>query len=65
VFTLSLADLVDTYFTAGPGATTLPLYIYSSVKLGVSPKVHALSTLIIGLSAFFLALGYALTRRKV
>jgi drug/metabolite transporter (DMT)-like permease len=63
--TLSLDDFVVTFFTAGPGATTLPLYIYSSVKLGVSPKVHALSTLIVGLSAFFLALGYALSRRRV
>ena len=63
--TLSLDDFVVTFFTAGPGATTLPLYIYSSVKLGVSPKVHALSTLIIGLSAFFLALGYTLSRRRI
>ncbi len=62
--TLSLDDFVVTFFTAGPGATTLPLYIYSSVKLGVSPKVHALSTLIVGLSAFLLALGYALGRRR-
>jgi len=63
--TLSLDDFVVTFFTAGPGATTLPLYIYSSVKLGVSPKVHALSSLIVGLSAFFLALGYALSRRRL
>jgi spermidine/putrescine transport system permease protein len=63
--TLSLDDFVVTFFTAGPGATTLPLYIYSSVKLGVSPKVHALSTLLVGFSAFFLALGYALSRRRL
>ena len=63
--TLSLDDFVVTFFTAGPGATTLPLYIYSSVKLGVSPKVHALSSLIVGLSAFFLALGYAISRRRL
>lgn len=63
--TLSLDDFVVTFFTAGPGATTLPLYIYSSVKLGVSPKVHALSTLIVGASALFLALAYAVGRRRV
>ncbi len=62
---LSLDDFVVTFFTAGPGATTLPLYIYSSVKLGVSPKVHALSSLIIGASALVLALGYLLARRRV
>jgi len=43
-FTLSLDDFVITFFTAGPGSTTLPIYIYSSVKRGVTPEVHAVST---------------------
>ena len=46
-FTLSLDDFVITFFTAGPGATTLPVYIFSSVKRGVTPEIHALSTLMI------------------
>ncbi len=46
-FTLSLDDFVITFFTAGPGSTTLPIYIYSSVKRGVTPEVHAVSTLMI------------------
>lgn len=46
-FTLSLDDFVITFFTAGPGATTLPIYIFSSVKRGVTPEIHALSTLMI------------------
>ncbi|MGQ9510365.1 MAG: ABC transporter permease [Thermaceae bacterium] len=62
--TLSLDDFVVTFFTAGPGATTLPLYIYSSVKVGVSPKIHALSTLFILTSAFFLLLGYLFLKRR-
>lgn len=47
-FTLSLDDLVIASFTSGPGATTLPMQIYSSVRLGVSPEINALSTLLIG-----------------
>lgn len=45
-FTLSLDDFVISFFTAGPTSTTLPIYIYSSVRRGVTPEVHALSTLI-------------------
>ncbi|WP_281646440.1 ABC transporter permease subunit [Parendozoicomonas sp. Alg238-R29] len=46
-FTLSLDDLVISSFVAGPGSTTLPMVVFSSVRLGVSPKVNALATLII------------------
>ncbi|MBK5932759.1 putrescine transport system permease protein [Rhodovulum imhoffii] len=48
-FTLSLDDLVIASFTAGPSATTLPIKIFSSVRLGVSPEINALSTIIIGI----------------
>ncbi len=48
-FTLSLDDLVIASFTTGPSATTLPIKIFSSVRLGVSPEINALSTIIIGL----------------
>jgi len=46
-FTLSLDDLVIASFTSGPSATTLPIKIYSSVRLGVSPEINALSTIFI------------------
>lgn len=46
-FTLSLDDLVIASFVSGPGSTTLPMVVFSSVRLGVSPKVNALATLII------------------
>jgi len=46
-FTLSLDDLVIASFVSGPGATTLPMRIFSEVRLGVSPKINALSTLLI------------------
>lgn len=46
-FTLSLDDLVIASFTSGPGATTLPMKIYSQVRLGLNPEINALSTLLI------------------
>ncbi|MBY6004121.1 ABC transporter permease subunit [Salipiger bermudensis] len=48
-FTLSLDDLVIASFTTGPSATTLPIKIFSAVRLGVSPEINALSTLLIGI----------------
>ena len=48
-FTLSLDDLVIASFTTGPGATTLPMRIYSSVRLGVTPEINAICTVLIAL----------------
>ncbi len=48
-FTLSLDDLVIASFTSGPSATTLPIRIFSSVRLGVSPEINALSTIMIAI----------------
>jgi spermidine/putrescine transport system permease protein len=50
-FTLSLDDFVVSFFTAGPGSTTLPILIYSSVKRGITPDINALSTLMVCASA--------------
>ena len=50
-FTLSLDDLVIASFTSGPGATTLPMKIYSQVRLGVTPEINAACTLLIGIVA--------------
>jgi putrescine transport system permease protein len=47
-FTLSLDDLVIASFATGPGATTLPMRIYAAVRLGVTPEINAISTLMIG-----------------
>jgi putrescine transport system permease protein len=46
-FTISLDDVVITNFTTGPGATTLPLLVWSKVKLGVTPDINALATVIV------------------
>jgi putrescine transport system permease protein len=48
-FTLSLDDLVIASFATGPGATTLPMRIYSQVRLGVTPEINAISTVLIGI----------------
>jgi putrescine transport system permease protein len=48
-FTLSLDDLVIASFTTGPGATTLPIRIYSEVRLGVKPEINAVCTIMIAL----------------
>ena len=48
-FTLSLDDLVISQFVAGPSATTLPMKIFSSVRLGVNPQINALSTILISI----------------
>ena len=59
-FTISLDDLVVASFTTGPGANTLPIVVFSKVRLGLSPEVNALSAilmlalLIIGILYFYL-----------
>ncbi|MEK6557902.1 MAG: ABC transporter permease [Candidatus Margulisiibacteriota bacterium] len=51
--TLSLEDFVITFFVAGPGSTTLPLYIYSMIRFGVSPVINALSVVLIAGTILF------------
>ncbi|MEO0667844.1 MAG: ABC transporter permease subunit [Pseudomonadota bacterium] len=62
-FTLSLDDLVIASFTAGPSATTLPMKIWSSVRLGVSPEINALSTILIGLVTVGVVVASLATKR--
>lgn len=54
VFTISIDDYVITSFVAGPGATTLPLQIYSMVKVGVTPEVNAVSTLLLAVTVIMI-----------
>jgi len=62
-FTLSLDDLVIASFTAGPSATTLPIKIWSSIRLGVSPEINALSTLLIAIVAVGVITASLVTKR--
>ncbi|MGJ0454399.1 MAG: ABC transporter permease [Methylocystis sp.] len=63
-FTLSLDDLVIASFATGPGATTLPMRIYSQVRLGVSPQINAISTLLLALVAVALGLAALVSSRR-
>ena len=64
-FTISLDDVVITAFTTGPGSTTLPLLIWSKVKLGVTPDINALATLmVLTVGAGVLVAGIVLSRAE-
>ncbi len=63
-FTLSLDDLVIASFVAGPGSSTLPMYIFSKVKLGVSPDINALATMIIVFVSIGVLAAWFATRRR-
>ena len=63
-FTLSLDDLVIASFASGPGATTLPMRLYSQVRRGVDPKINAVSTLLIGLVATGVIAAYLIQLRR-
>lgn len=62
-FTLSLDDLVIASFVSGPGGSTLPMVIFSKVKLGVTPDINALATLIILFVSVGVTLAYLVARR--
>jgi spermidine/putrescine transport system permease protein len=61
-FTLSIDDFVITYFVAGPGATTLPLYVYGMIKVGSTPIINALSAIILILTFLIAWVSQKLTR---
>lgn len=63
-FTLSLDDLVIASFVSGPGSSTLPIYIFSKVKLGVSPDINALATIIIATISLGVAIAWIAMRRS-
>ncbi|MDN2565810.1 ABC transporter permease subunit [Aquibium sp. A9E412] len=62
-FTLSLDDLVIASFTSGPGATTLPMKIYSQVRLGVTPEINAVSTILIAVVSVGVIVASLVTKR--
>src|SRR5690606_18423502 len=64
-FTLSLDDLVIASFATGPGATTLPMRIYSQVRLGVTPEINAISTVMIGIVTVGVLIASYATKRSI
>jgi putrescine transport system permease protein len=63
-FTLSLDDFVIASFTTGPGATTLPMKIYSQVRLGVTPEINAICTILIAIVAVGVICASIVTKRR-
>jgi len=63
-FTLSLDDFVISFFTAGPESVTLPLFIFAAVRRGVTPQIHALSTLVLLITVILVVGTERLTRKK-
>ncbi|HEY8872864.1 MAG TPA: ABC transporter permease subunit [Stellaceae bacterium] len=63
-FTLSLDDLVVASFVSGPSATTLPMAVYSSVRIGVTPEINALATLFLAVVFAMVALAFWLMARQ-
>jgi putrescine transport system permease protein len=64
-FTLSLDDLVITSFVAGPGSSTLPMVVFSKVRLGVSPDINALATIMISIVAVGVVIaGFWMSRQQ-
>lgn len=63
--TLSLDDVVISYFAAGPDSNTLPLYIYSVIKTGITPDVNALSTILLLFTLSYIFISTSLNMKKV
>ena len=63
--TLSLDDVVISYFTAGPGSNTLPLQVYSMIKTGITPDVNALITIMLGVVFVLLMVSTVVQLRRI
>jgi spermidine/putrescine transport system permease protein len=63
-FIISIDDIVITYFTAGVGSTTLPLFIYGMVRRGIKPEINAIATLMVLSSLIIASLGLYLRSRR-
>lgn len=63
-FTLSIDDVIISFFVAGPSSSTLPLKIFSMVKFGVSPEINALSTLMLVVTLFLVIIAERIRMRK-
>jgi spermidine/putrescine transport system permease protein len=63
-FIISLDDFIVSYFLAGPGGTTLPVYIFGMIRNAITPGVNALSTMLLAVSILIVTISYLLTRKK-
>lgn len=63
-FVISLDDFIITQMVASAGATTLPVYIYSQVRMGVTPEVNAVSSMLLGVSIVFVSMAILLRKKE-
>ena len=63
-FVTSLDDFLTSFFLAGPGTTTLPVYIFSSIKAGITPEINAISTVMLVVSVLLVSLSFFLGRLR-
>jgi len=63
-FIISIDDFIITLMVAQAGSTTLPLYIYGMVRIGITPEVNAVSTVLLAISILFVSASYLVGRRR-
>lgn len=63
-FVTSLDDFLTSFFLSGPGSTTLPVYIFSSIKAGITPEINAISTVMLVISVLLVSLSFFLGRLR-
>lgn len=63
-FVVSLDDVIITLLVAGPGETTLPIYILGQIRRGITPEINAVSTLLLGISVLLVTLFFLVGRRR-
>ncbi|MEX1108373.1 MAG: ABC transporter permease [Dongiaceae bacterium] len=63
-FIVSFDDVIITAFVAGPGETTLPIFIFGAIRRGVTPEINAISTIVLAVSVLFVTLFYFISRRS-
>jgi spermidine/putrescine transport system permease protein len=63
-FIISMDDFVITFFVAGAGATTLPVYIFGMIRTGITPEVNAVSTLLLVFSVLLVTVSYLIGQRR-
>jgi spermidine/putrescine transport system permease protein len=63
-FIISIDDFIITLMVAQAGSTTLPLYIYGMVRMGITPEINAVSTIMLAVSILFVSLSYYIGQRR-
>jgi len=63
-FVVSLGDVIITLMVAGPGETTLPIYILGAIRRGITPEINAVSTILLAASIIFVAIFFLVQKKR-